>query len=171
MGSDCGRGKANDLKEQLIYWQTPPEAGWQAWEERIEWLQQAIAQLKDVTVGMQQHGVRIEHSPHIRHYMTILRVLSFIPAATALPPIPALGNMSTPNMLVPTPRCNHCVFNNLGISIHGIELLFAGSSLAWPDMGWCSLLTLQQRCCSGAQCAGGTLIGAIWLWQSVEGSH
>lgn len=68
------RGKAGDLREQLIYWQTPPEATWSAREERTEWLNQAMTQVRDVTIGLQQHGIDIKDTCHMKLYMNILRV-------------------------------------------------------------------------------------------------
>ena len=70
------RSKASDLKEQLIYWQTPPDATWPAMEERIEWLHQAMLQLKDITTGLQQHGISWKESDHIKLYLDAIKASS-----------------------------------------------------------------------------------------------
>ena len=70
------RSKASDLKEQLIYWQTPPDATWPAMEERIEWLHQAMLQLKDITTGLQQHGISWKESDHIKLYLDAIKARS-----------------------------------------------------------------------------------------------
>lgn len=68
------RGKASDLKDQLLYWQTPPDATWPARDGQIKWLQQALTQLRDINIGLQQHGVNWHETEHIKLYLHIMGV-------------------------------------------------------------------------------------------------
>ena len=43
-------------------------------EERLEWLSQALMQLKDIATGLQQHGAKFNESNHIRQYLAIIKV-------------------------------------------------------------------------------------------------
>ncbi|KAK9830537.1 hypothetical protein WJX72_012336 [[Myrmecia] bisecta] len=69
------RSKAEDLKEQLIWWQTPPEASWPAREERLNWLELALQEAKDISAGLKRHGVVVEEEGHITYLHDCLQII------------------------------------------------------------------------------------------------
>ena len=50
------RSRAQDLTEQLIFWQTPPEPTWPAREQRLDWLEFALSEARDIATSLRQHG-------------------------------------------------------------------------------------------------------------------
>ena len=50
------RAKASDLRDQLIFWQTPPDPTWPAREQRLDWLEMALGEARDIATGLRQHG-------------------------------------------------------------------------------------------------------------------
>lgn len=50
------RSRAQDLCEQLIFWQTPPEPTWPAREQRLDWLEFALSEARDIATSLRQHG-------------------------------------------------------------------------------------------------------------------
>lgn len=71
---DLHRSKANDLREQLIYWGTPPEATWPAREQRLDWLEFALMEARDIAMGLRQHGALTEGSHGLETYVDIVKV-------------------------------------------------------------------------------------------------
>jgi hypothetical protein len=68
------RSKAGDLKEQLIWWQTPPEPAWPTREQRLDWLEHALGEARDIARGLQQHGALSAQAGHLSTYIDIVKV-------------------------------------------------------------------------------------------------
>ena len=68
------RSKACDLKEQLIWWQTPPEPAWPAREQRLDWLEHALGEARDISRGLQQHGALTPQGGCLATYVDIVKV-------------------------------------------------------------------------------------------------
>lgn len=78
------RSKACDLKEQLIWWQTPPEPAWPAREQRLDWLEHALGEARDISRGLQQHGALTPESGCLATYVDIVRVRPLPPPRAPL---------------------------------------------------------------------------------------
>ncbi len=78
------RSQASDLKDQLLYWQTPPDSSWPAREEVIKWFHQALVQLNNITTGLQQHGLSWDAPQIVKLYTEILQV-----GSSSFPAFPA----------------------------------------------------------------------------------
>jgi hypothetical protein len=76
------RSKAGDLKEQLIWWQTPPENAWPARDQRLDWLEHALGEARDIARGLQQHGALTEEANAIATYVDIVKVCRLLPGAS-----------------------------------------------------------------------------------------
>lgn len=68
------RSKAGDLKEQLIWWQTPPEPAWPSREQRLEWLEFALREAREIARGLQQHGALTMEAAAVATYVDIVKV-------------------------------------------------------------------------------------------------
>jgi hypothetical protein len=68
------RSKANDLREQLIFWGTPPEATWPAREQRLDWLEFALMEARDIAMGLRQHGALTPAAQGLHTYVDIVKV-------------------------------------------------------------------------------------------------
>ena len=66
--------KAQDLKEQLIMWQTPPEGTWQARQQRLEWLQLAMSNAKEMFLGLRRHWNLLEHQNRVTEAVNLMKV-------------------------------------------------------------------------------------------------
>ncbi len=58
------RAKAGDLREKLGWWQSVPEPTWPAREQRLDWLEHALAEAYDISHGLAQHGALGSHASH-----------------------------------------------------------------------------------------------------------
>ncbi|KAL3148740.1 hypothetical protein ABBQ38_014151 [Trebouxia sp. C0009 RCD-2024] len=65
--------KAQDLKEQLIMWQTPPEGTWQARQQRLEWLQLAMSNAKEMFLGLRRHWNLLEHQNRVTEAVNLMK--------------------------------------------------------------------------------------------------
>jgi hypothetical protein len=50
------RSKAGDLVDQLALWRGPPDPCWPAREQRLDWLEAALGEARDIATGLRQHG-------------------------------------------------------------------------------------------------------------------
>lgn len=66
--------KAQDLKEQLIMWQTPPEGTWQARQQRLDWLQLAMSNAKEMFMGLRRHWNLLEHQHRVTEAVDLMKV-------------------------------------------------------------------------------------------------
>ncbi|KAK9838338.1 hypothetical protein WJX81_005555 [Elliptochloris bilobata] len=65
------RSKAADLREQLVWWQAPPEPTWPAREQRLDWLEHALSEAYDISRGLAQHGA-LEGHASLSAYLSIV---------------------------------------------------------------------------------------------------
>ena len=66
--------KAQDLREQLIMWQTPPEGTWQARRQRLDWLELAMSDAKVMFLGLRRHWNLLEHQNRVTEAVDIMKV-------------------------------------------------------------------------------------------------
>ena len=69
-----GSGKAQDLRDQLIMWQTPPEPTWPARQQHLNWLDIAMADVKEIFAGLRRHWYILEQQGRIREAMDLMQV-------------------------------------------------------------------------------------------------
>ncbi|KAL0044448.1 hypothetical protein WJX82_007178 [Trebouxia sp. C0006] len=65
--------KAQDLREQLIMWQTPPEGTWQARQQRLDWLGLAMSDAKEMFLGLRRHWNLLEHQNRVTDAVDIMK--------------------------------------------------------------------------------------------------
>lgn len=66
--------KAQDLREQLIMWQTPPEPTWPARQQHLNWLDMAMADVKEIFTGLRRHWYILEQQGRIAEAMDLMQV-------------------------------------------------------------------------------------------------
>ena len=55
-------------------WQTPPEDTWQARQQRLDWLQLAMSDAKEMFLGLRRHWNLLEHQHRITEAVDIMKV-------------------------------------------------------------------------------------------------
>ena len=55
-------------------WQTPPESTWQARQQRLDWLQLAMANAKEMFMGLRRHWNLLEHQDRVTEAVNLMKV-------------------------------------------------------------------------------------------------
>ena len=82
------RAKAGDLRQELVWWQAPPEPTWPAREQRLDWLEHALSEAYDISRGLAQHGALDGHAS-LSAYLSI--VAARAPTSRSAVPEQVLG--------------------------------------------------------------------------------
>lgn len=91
----CCSDKAQNLRDQLIIWQTPPEPTWPARQQHLNWLDIASANVKEIFSSLRRHWFLLEQQGRVSEAMDLIQVrltwtrLCF--AALVLTALPGVG--------------------------------------------------------------------------------
>ena len=55
-------------------WQTPPEGTWQARQQRLEWLQLAMSNAKEMFLGLRRHWTLLAHQNRVTEAVDLMKV-------------------------------------------------------------------------------------------------
>ncbi len=59
-------------------WQTPPEGTWQARRQRLDWLELAMSDAKEMFLGLRRHWNLLEHQNRVTEAVDIMKVCPLV---------------------------------------------------------------------------------------------